>query len=106
VVRWELFSNPTLTGAGWTAHSGNSAVEYAYPTTPGTRITVSGGTSIRSGYFDSNAILELGGSDGAREFSYQLGHTIGGTSDIVTLVVAPYNDGVSFLGELGWFELL
>jgi len=106
VVRWELFSNPTLTGAGWTAHSGNSAVEYAYPTTPGTPITVSGGTSIRSGYFDSNAILELGGSDGAREFSYQLGHTIGGTSDIVTLVVAPYNDGVSFLGELGWFELL
>lgn len=104
VVRWELFSNATLTNAGWTAHSANSAVEYAYPS--GGAISVSGGTSIRSGYFDSNAIMELGGSDGAREFSYQLGHTIGGTSDTVTLVVSPYTDGTSFLGELGWFELL
>ena len=106
LVRWDLISNANLIGAGWTAHSENSAVEYAYPTTPAAGITVSGGTSIRSGYFDSNATLELGGSNGAREFAYQLGHTIGGTSDTVTLAVAPYDAGVNYLGELGWFELL
>jgi len=105
VVRWELFSGGNFVlpaGTGWTAHSADSAVEYI----TGSGVTFSGGTSVRSGYFDSNAILELGGSNGAREFAYQLGRTIGGTSDTLTLIVAGYDAGVVFLGELGWFELL
>lgn len=105
VVRWELFSGGNFVlpaGTGWTAHSAVSAVEYI----TGSGVTFSGGTSVRSGYFDSNAILELGGSNGAREFAYQLGRTIGGTSDTLTLIVAGYEAGVVFLGELGWFELL
>jgi hypothetical protein len=99
-ARWELIANATLAGATWNSYGTGSAVEYSNNAS-----SVTGGTTVRSGFFTTTGVLDLGGG-GIREFSYQLGRGVTGTPETLTLAVAGYVGGDSVLGELGWYEII
>lgn len=99
--QWQLIANASLSGATWASYGANSHVEYSKNT-----ISVTGGTVLRSGFFTTSSLLDIGGANGSKEFSYQLGRGITGTSDTLTLAVAGYVAGDSVLGELGWFQII
>lgn len=98
ILRWDLRLNAPLTGASWTAHTSSTSVEISK-----TPVVVGGGTSIRSGFMTVGSAIDLAGF---KEFNYQLGRSIGGTSDTLTLCVSPYTSGVDLVGELGWYEIV
>lgn len=94
--RWKLVSNPTLTGADWTGISASGTVEYDTAAT-----AMSGGTELQSGYVSSRELSLLG----AEEFAFQLGRTLAGVSDIVTLAMAATSNNADVLAQIGWQEI-
>jgi hypothetical protein len=40
------------------------------------------------------------------DFNYQLGRSVGGTADIVTLVIASHGQNQTVSAEIGWEELV
>jgi hypothetical protein len=95
--RWVLLKNPTLTGATWTGTSSTGSVQYDLGAT-----ALSGGTEIQSGYASSRELLQLSATD---FFQFQLGRTLAGVSDVVTLALAATSNNADVLAELGWQEL-
>lgn len=94
--RWKLVSNPSLTGATWTGTSASGTVEIDTAAT-----AVSGGTELQSGYVSSRELSALG----ANEFAFQLGRTLAGVSDIVTLAIAATSNNADVLAQIGWQEI-
>jgi len=94
--RWKLVSNPTLTGADWAGISATGTVEYDTAAT-----AISGGTELQAGYVSSRELSVLG----ADEFAFQLGRTLAGVSDIVTLALAATSNNADVLAQLGWQEI-
>ena len=95
--RWALLLNPTLTGATWAGTSTTGSVQFDTAATG-----VSGGTQIASGYASSRETATLNASD---FFLYQLGRTLAGVSDIMTLVMSATSNNADVLAEIGWQEL-
>jgi cytoskeletal protein CcmA (bactofilin family) len=95
--QYKLLLNTTLTGATWTGTSETGSVQYDTGAT-----AVSGGTQIQSGYVSSRTQLEL---SALSFFQFQLGRTIAGVSDVVTLVMATTSPNADILAQLGWQEL-
>lgn len=95
--RWVLLQNPTLTGATWATTSPTGTVDIDLAAT-----AVSGGIEIQSGYAASRELAQLSAVD---YFQFQLGRTLAGVSDIVTLAIASTANNADVLGELGWQEL-
>jgi hypothetical protein len=94
--RWKLVSNPVLTNATWAGHSASGTVEYDTAAT-----ALSGGTELQAGYVSSRELSELG----ADAFAFQLGRTLAGVSDIVTLAMAATSNNADVLAQLGWQEI-
>jgi hypothetical protein len=94
--RWRLVLNPTLTGANWAGTSTLGTVEYDTAATG-----VSGGTELQTGYVSSRELSELG----ADAFAFQLGRTLAGVSDIVTLTMAATSNNADVLAQIGWQEI-
>jgi hypothetical protein len=94
--RWRLVLNPTLTGATWAGTSTSGTVEYDTAAT-----AVSGGTELQTGYVSSRELSELG----ADAFAFQLGRTLTGVSDIVTLAMAATSNNADVLAQIGWQEI-
>lgn len=94
--RWRLVANPTLTGATWAGTSSSGTVEYDTAAT-----AVSGGTELQTGYVSSRELSELG----ADAFAFQLGRTLAGVSDIVTLTMAATSNNADVLAQIGWQEI-
>jgi hypothetical protein len=94
--RWRLVLNPTLTGANWAGTSTSGTVEYDTAATG-----VSGGTELQTGYVSSRELSELG----ADAFAFQLGRTLAGVSDIVTLTMAATSNNADVLAQIGWQEI-
>jgi len=94
--RWRLVANPTLTGATWAGTSSSGTVEYDTAATE-----VSGGTELQTGYVSSRELSELG----ADAFAFQLGRTLAGVSDIVTLTMAATSNNADVLAQIGWQEI-
>ena len=94
--RWKLMLNPTLTGANWAGHSSSGTVEYDTAAT-----AISGGTELQAGYVSSRELSELG----ADAFAFQLGRTLAGVSDIVTLAMAATSNNADVLAQIGWQEI-
>ena len=94
--RWRLVANPTLTGATWAGTSSSGTVEYDTAATE-----VSGGTELQTGYVSSRELSELG----ADAFAFQLGRTLAGVSDIVTLTMAATTNNADVLAQIGWQEI-
>jgi hypothetical protein len=95
--RWVLLQNATLTGATWATTSSTGTVDIDLAAT-----AVSGGTEIQSGYAASRELTQLSSVD---YFQYQLGRTLAGVSDVVTLALAATANNADVLAELGWQEL-
>ena len=94
--RWKLVLNPTLTGATFAGHSATGTVEYDTAAT-----AMSGGTELQAGYVSSRELSVLG----ADEFAFQLGRTLAGVSDIVTLAMAATSNNADVLAQIGWQEI-
>lgn len=95
--RWSLRLNATLTGATWATTSQSGTVDID---TAATAIT--GGFEIQSGYASSRELTQLSAVD---FFQFQLGRTITGVSDVVTLALAATANNADVLAEMGWQEL-
>jgi hypothetical protein len=94
--RWKLVSNPTLTGATFAGTSTSGTVEYDTAAT-----AMSGGIELQAGYVSSRELSELG----ADAFAFQLGRTLAGVSDIVTLALAATSNNADVLAQIGWQEI-
>lgn len=95
--RWVLLQNATLTGANWAGTSPTGTVQYDVAAT-----AISGGIEIQSGYAASRELAQLNAVD---VFQFQLGRTLAGVSDTVTLALAATANNADVLAELGWQEL-
>ena len=95
--RWALVQNPTLTGATWATTSPTGTVDIDTAAT-----AVSGGIEIQSGYAASRELAQLSAVD---YFQFQLGRTLAGVSDVVSLIIAATANNADVLAELGWQEL-
>jgi len=98
--RWVLLLNPTFSGTvpAWTASS-TGTVEYILYDTNFDIATQ--GTELQSGYISSRELSVLESDF----FDVQLGRTLSGTSDIITLAVSCINNNANILAQLGWQEL-
>lgn len=96
--RWILLQNPTLTGATWTGTSASGSVQYD---TAASANAVTGGTQLASGYISSRELSVLG----TDFFSFQLGRTLAGVSDVVTLALAATSNNADVLAQIGWQEI-
>lgn len=95
--RWVLLQNPILTGATWATTSPTGTVDIDLAAT-----AISGGIEIQSGYASSRELAQLSAVD---YFQFQLGRTLAGVSDVVTLAIAATANNADVLAELGWQEL-
>lgn len=95
---WGLFINATpATALTFTTATNN--VEYAV-----NAVNVSGGRKVAGGYMGGKtAPYALG--DGSFDWDYQLGETIAGVSDTLTLAVRASSASKSAAGMLKWYEL-
>lgn len=96
--QWALLLNPTLTGATWTGVSSSGTVQYD---TAARVNAVTGGTLLQSGYASSRELSNLGSIN----FDFQLGRTLAGVSDVVTLALTATSNNADVLAQLGWEEL-
>jgi hypothetical protein len=97
IYHYRLLLNPTLTGASWTTSS-SGTVEFDKSASG-----FSGGTEIAAGLFNEISNLVL---SNMTDFNYQLGRSVGGTADIVTLVIASHGQNQTVSAEIGWEELV
>lgn len=97
VIQYRLIKNATLTSPTWTTHSNNN-VQYDVSAT-----AVSSGTVISSGYFQSGTPISL--SD-INNFNFQLGRTISGTSDTLTVALISLDTAADVFSSLSWYELV
>ena len=95
--RWALLNNATLTGATFAQTSQSGTVDIDTAATDTT-----GGFEIQSGYASSRELTQLSSVD---FFQFQLGRTVQGVSDVVTLAIAATANNADVLAELGWQEL-
>jgi hypothetical protein len=95
--QFKLLLNATLTGATWTGTSETGSVQYDLGAT-----AVTGGTQIQSGFVSARSEVEL---SALSFFQYQLGRTIAGVSDTITLVMASTSPNADTLAQIGWQEL-
>ena len=95
--RWALLNNATLTGATFAQTSQSGTVDIDTAAT-----AVAGGFEIQSGYASSRELTQLSSVD---FFQFQLGRTVQGVSDVVTLAIAATANNADVLAELGWQEL-
>jgi len=95
---WGLFVNATPASA-LTYNPATSRVSYAID-----EINVSGGRKVAGGYMGGKtAPFSLG--DGGFDWDYQLGETIAGVSDTLTLAVRATSTSKHAAGLLKWYEL-
>jgi hypothetical protein len=95
--RWALLNNATLTEATFAQTSQSGTVDIDTAAT-----AVAGGFEIQSGYASSRELTQLSSVD---FFQFQLGRTVQGVSDVVTLAIAATANNADVLAELGWQEL-
>ncbi len=95
--QFKLLLNANLTGATWSGTSETGSVQIDTGAT-----AVSGGTQVQSGFISARTQVEL---SALSFFQFQLGRTITGTSDTLTLVAASTSPNADLLAQLGWQEL-
>lgn len=95
--RWVLLQNGVLTSPTWALTSNTGTVQIDRGAT-----AVSGGNEIQSGYASSRELSQLGSVD---FFQFQLGRTLAGVSDVITLALASTSANADVLAQLGWQEL-
>lgn len=99
LIKYELIANGTFPGTpAFGSYAANSSVETSIGGT-----TISGGTVLTGGFIYQKDSISLGGTE---NFSFQLGRTLDGVSDVVTLVATSNGTNTKIAGGIGWFELV
>ena len=99
LIKYELVANGTFPGTpAFTSYASNSSVEASIGGT-----TITGGTVLAGGFIYQKDSIHLGGT---QNFSFQLGRTLAGVSDIVTLVATSNGTNSKMAGAIGWYELV
>jgi hypothetical protein len=97
---WKLLLNPTLNStAGFTDYSASSAVQFDTAATSMSDL----GTTIQAGITyqkSATALVDV------TNFNFQLGRTIQGTSDVLTLAAAGSAGNAKCIAGMGWMELV
>jgi hypothetical protein len=99
-VKWTLLLNPatlsTTSFANYSTTTSNVMIDTS-------ATTVSGGTILAGGF-----LYQFGNSsfDNLEAFNFQLGRTIAGTSDIVTLAVTAGSANAKVAGAISWYEII
>ena len=99
-IQYRVLLNATLnSGTSWLTHyAGN--VQYNLSATS----LVSGsGNDVIGGYVNKQGTLDI---NTINEFNFQLGRTINGVSDIITIAMAPTSANTDVLADLAWFEIV
>jgi hypothetical protein len=100
-IQWFLIMNGTLNSSSFVSFGTNSNVE-----TDQTATTLTGGTILQQGFLVSSTQAKNSISLSSPEsFNFQLGVTIAGVSDVVTLAASSLSGTANVLGFLGWYEL-
>ena len=100
-VQFYLMSNAHLNSSTYVSYGDNSNVEY---NTGASGLT--GGTILQQGYCVSSATTKATTSINSPEsFNFQLGVSIRGVSDTITLAATSLGSTADVLGFLGWYEL-
>lgn len=97
ICRYQLLLNPTLNGGTWATHY-NGNVDYNITAT-----AVTGGNIVSAGYIQSSQTLSL---SGLNNFNFQLGRTIAGVSDVLTLMITPVTSTCNVLADFSWYETI
>jgi len=100
VVSYYLILNPTLTSSNFSSYSTISNVQ-----TDTSATALTGGRIIRQGFLSSSQIKENINLNDPDLFNYQLGMSINGTSDIITLAANSAGSTANIYATLGWTEL-
>jgi hypothetical protein len=100
VVSYYLILNPTLTNSNFSSYSTISNVQ-----TDTSATALTGGRIIRQGFLSSSQIKENINLNDPDLFNYQLGMSINGTSDIITLAANSAGSTANIYATLGWTEL-
>lgn len=95
-VQYRLFKNATLTGASWVTHY-NGNVDYDISAT-----AVSGGDNFIGGYINAAGVANV---SNVNDFSFQIGRSLAGVSDVITVVMTGQNPNVNVLADFSWYEL-
>jgi hypothetical protein len=99
--KYQLRLNPSIPGNNWANVSTTSAVQYDFSAN-----SVSGGTLLNSGYVvtgTKGGSIEFGSLE---DFNLQLGRTIDGVSDIITVSVLTDSPGADVGAIIGWNEIV
>jgi len=96
--QWRIMWNPTVAGLFSYVNETNSIVAVA--TGAGVANTISGGTQIDSGFFDTSTPTTQ-----TLENALRLGSTISGTPDEIVLTAKPITNNITVYGSLTWREL-
>lgn len=97
IYHYKLLLNAALTAPSWQVHP-SGVVEFDSAASG-----FSGGVEIGGGMFTE---LGIGGLQGTDNFNYQMGRSIGGTADTITLVVASQGQQQAVAALFGWEELV
>lgn len=97
IIQYSLYLNSTISDGSWVSHS-NGNVDYNT-----TASTITGGTIVLGGYINSSSILEL---SEVNNFNFQLGRTLTGATDTITLALTPVNANSVVFADLAWYELI
>ena len=95
-VRYDLLLNATLTGASFADHP-QSQVQVDTTAT-----ALSGGTILQQGFITNSSQINVGGTE---NFNFQLGRTISGTSDVITLAATGFSNNTKAVSSLSWFQI-
>lgn len=100
ILKWTLLLNPTTLSTTSFANYSTTASNVMIDTAA---TTVSGGTVVGGGFVQNKGTAAFVGLD---SFNVQLGRTIAGTSDILTLAVVSNGTNSKVGGALGWYEII
>lgn len=98
-IQYRIVLNPTLSGATWVTHY-NGNVQYD---TSATSLLSGSGTNVVGGYVNKQGSLDIASIN---EFNFQLGRTINGVSDVLTVAMAATSANTKVLADLSWYEIV
>jgi len=95
-VRYALLLNATLTNANFVDHP-ESQVQVDT-----TASALTGGTVLEQGFITNSSQINVGGTE---NFNFQLGRTISGTSDVITLAATGFGNNTKAVASMSWFQI-
>jgi hypothetical protein len=98
-IQYKLLLNATISGSVWATHpNGNVQTDVS-----ATSVASGSGTELLGGYVNKQGSLDIAGIN---EFNFQLGRTINGVSDVITLAAAGTSANTKVLSDLSWYEII